>query len=417
MMRRTVGLPALLCALSGILAFAAGILPAKAQESAPPRRTVVLISMDGMRGDYMNPTDMPFTAKLRQDGVSSEHLLPVFPSLTFPSHLSIATGVCVEKHGIVSNRFLDPASGKIEDYPSDTGLIGAKPIWVLTEEAGVRTALDQWPVAYGAWQGKRPTIQSEKFEGDRTDPESVERLLALLRKPAEERPRFVMMYFRGADKVGHQDGPDSPELKAKLKEIDGVLEGMITQLRALPVAPELAVVLVTDHGMCEVKKMINLQALWEREGLPGRYVTSGPIANVFAPDKADQDRILAALKTVPELAAWRAAELPEAFRYRHARAGDIVVVAHEGNMFKERARSPEVVYQAKSPRGMHGYPPELPSMHGMFLAFGAGLRKGVVLERASVLDVHPTICALLGIPPGEVDGRVLQEALEEVEKN
>jgi len=406
--RRVVG------AVVAAIVFLGAAASAPAQTD-PARRTVILISMDGIRGDYVTKEGTPFLDGLRAESAHSRHLIAVFPSLTFPNHTSIATGRHVDAHGIVSNKIVE--GDKVLNHPSETGLVQAKPLWVHTEECGVRTALDLWPVGYGAWHGKRPTLQRPSFEADRKDPETVDKLLGWLRLPDAERPRFVMAYFRGADKAGHNAGPDSAEVKTAMKELDSTLQRFFGELRKLPGAADLAVVLVTDHGMCDVKKMINLQALWGREKLSPRYATSGPVANIFAPDKADQDKILAALAGVKELQAWRASEMPVGLHYRHARSGDVIALAAEGMMFKERANSSDVIYVGDAPKGMHGYLPDLPSMHGFFLAWGAGIRRGAELEKLSVLDVFPTVCALLGVvPPGEIEGRALEAALVPVEK-
>ena len=131
--------PALFCV--GVLACVAGLRaddPARA-DATGGKNTVVWISMDGMRGDYLNRAPLPFFERLMREGAYSRRFHPVFPPITFPSHCAEATGVTVERHGITGNSFYDAATHQTYHYPGDGALLQAEPIWLTAARQGVRT--------------------------------------------------------------------------------------------------------------------------------------------------------------------------------------------------------------------------------------------------------------------------------------
>ena len=125
--------------------------PGQASEPVQPaavgKATVVWISMDGFRGDYLDRTELPFFTRLTKEGVYSRQFHPVFPPITFPSHCAEATGVAVAHHGITGNSFYDAATRQTYRYPTDSTLLLAEPIWLTTERQGVRTLVQDWPLS------------------------------------------------------------------------------------------------------------------------------------------------------------------------------------------------------------------------------------------------------------------------------
>src|SRR3954447_18826748 len=116
--------------------------------ASKPGATVIWISIDGLRPDYLDRADAPLLNKLVREGASTRQLIPPTPSLTFPSHMTQATGVSPGVHGIVGNSFYDTMTGQRYSFPSEAAMLQAEPIWITAKRAGVRTLVYDWPLSY-----------------------------------------------------------------------------------------------------------------------------------------------------------------------------------------------------------------------------------------------------------------------------
>jgi len=163
--------------------FASLWLPAPA--GAAP--TVVLISMDGVRHDYLDRSGLPALGRMAAHGVRAESLVPVFPSSTFPNHVALATGAHTDRHGIVANRFLDAELG-LFDYSNDASFIRAEPVWVTAERQGVKAASFFWVGSETDWNGTGATYRRAPFDSKISEERKVTQILAWLDLPAAERP-------------------------------------------------------------------------------------------------------------------------------------------------------------------------------------------------------------------------------------
>src|SRR5262245_25705822 len=123
-------------------------------------RTAILLSLDGVAADYLENEKYETFDQFKKDGVFGR-LLPPFPSLTFPSHISIATGCTPGEHGIVANRFIDKKRGEFK-YSGDPEWMECEPIWVSVERQNRKSAIVQWPVSYGKWHG----ISASRFSSE-----------------------------------------------------------------------------------------------------------------------------------------------------------------------------------------------------------------------------------------------------------
>src|SRR5262245_34256942 len=126
------------------LALAIGAPAPSAAAHAPPPPTVILISLDGVRHDYLDRGPLPALDRIAREGLRAARLIPVYPSNTFPGHVSLATGTTPDVHGIVDNQFWDRARRERFDYASDADWIEAEPLWVAAERQGVRAATFFW---------------------------------------------------------------------------------------------------------------------------------------------------------------------------------------------------------------------------------------------------------------------------------
>src|SRR5262245_2257345 len=155
---------------------------------------LILVSFDGWRWDYTNQLQAPNLRALARRGVHARELIPVTPSLTFPNHYSIVTGLYPPHHGIVANVMRDPSIPDkftmSAETARDSRWWGGEPIWVTAERQGRRTAAMFWPGSEAEIRGVRPTFW-QKFDGDMPAAARTSRILSYLALPESERPSFL----------------------------------------------------------------------------------------------------------------------------------------------------------------------------------------------------------------------------------
>ena len=186
---------------------------------------LILISIDGFRWDYLGKFAPTNLCHLTREGVHAKKLIPSFPSLTFPNHYTLVTGLRPEHHGIVANTFYDPDLKARFVYKNHESAVdprwwaGGEPVWITAEKQGVRSACFFWPGSEAENHGKRPALFKE-FDKSLSCTERVDGLLAWLDLPVEQRPRCCTLYFDIVDTKGHLFGPDSTETAAAVLRPD-----------------------------------------------------------------------------------------------------------------------------------------------------------------------------------------------------
>src|SRR5712671_309982 len=214
---------------------------------------LILISIDGYRADYLDRGHSPVLAALAADGVRAKGLRPVYPSLTFPNHYTIVTGLYPDEHGIVNNTMHDPALGNFSppNRAANTDRRWwdqAEPIWVTAQKQGLRTASVYWPGTQAAIHGVLPTYW-QLFDASVPPDARVEQVLAWLDLPTDQRPTFVSLYFEQADVAGHTYGPDSLQVEEALVTIDAALGRLVAGLRERNQFDRANLIILSDHGM------------------------------------------------------------------------------------------------------------------------------------------------------------------------
>ena len=396
-MKRRLGSLAAFFALVG----AAGAEPAS---PAPAHDdTVIVISLDGVRHDYLDRAPFPAFARIARDGLRAARLIPVYPSNTFPGHVSLATGATPAVHGIVDNRFWDRARNQRFEYSNDAGWIDAEPLWVTAERQGVHAATYFWVGSEIDWRGVGARYRVAPYDAKVGEAEKVARILAWLDLPPRDRPRLVMSYWHGADGVGHAEGPDSPGVVKQLAEQDRQLGMLLAGLDARGAWPHTTLLVVSDHGMTRVGKSVPIQGALRSAKVRARVEPSSSVAHVFLEDPADLARAERALAGLEGVHVDRRDALPASLHLSHpTRTGDLVVRADPPYTFAKSG------WFERAPRGMHGYAPEHPDMAGIFLAVGRGVPAGAKLDAVQMIDVAPTAARLLGIdPPRNAEGRAI----------
>lgn len=378
------------------------VVPSDGQRAS---RTLLLISLDGVHPDYLGRGDTPQLDRLASEGVQAEWMRPSYPSLTFPNHFTLVTGLRPDHHGVVHNTMKDPELG--EFFLSNRDAVGnglwwqAEPLWVTAERAGLPTATMFWPGSEAAIAGVRPG-QWKPFDAGFPIEARVDQVLGWLAEPAATRPRLMTLYFEHADTAGHNHGPDSNEVRAAMREMDTAVGRLREGIAQLGREDEVDIVVVSDHGMARVapdQVVVVEDMVSPDDATP---VTFGQVVG-FAPVPGREAAAEAALLGEHEHhACWRKGELPARWHYgSHPRIPAIVCQMQEGWDAIPRE------YLARRPagaRGSHGFDPALASMRAIFIANGPSFRRGLRIPAIDNVDVYPLLAQLLGVAPRHNDG-------------
>jgi predicted AlkP superfamily pyrophosphatase or phosphodiesterase len=386
-----------------------------ASVSSAERPVVILLSWDGVRHDYLDRAEFPGLGRIENDGLRAERLIPIFPSSTFPNHTALATGTYADRHGIVDNVFRDGERG-VYDYSNDGAWIDAEPLWVTAERQGVRAAVFFWVGSETDWHGIGATYRRAPFDSDVDEGEKVDQILAWLDLPVEQRPGLIMMWWRGADRVGHTKGPDHPDIAIELRKQDDHLARLLAGIDRREGWGHTTLLIVSDHGMTEVSKAIEVREPLERAGIAADVLGGTAVVRVYLEDPKQRDAAYRVLKPLSNAKVYTAETIPDALRVKHpSRNGDLMLVTTPPHTFRRRGRVRAAVSWlgslfTDSKTGGHGYAPDHPDMGAVFLGMGRGLPRGVRIGPVRNIDIAPTIAVLLGIdPPAHAEGRAIGE--------
>ncbi|MBM4373012.1 MAG: alkaline phosphatase family protein, partial [Deltaproteobacteria bacterium] len=359
---------------------------------------VVILSLDGFRHDYLDLYPTPALQRLAREGARAERMIPVFPTKTFPTHFSIATGLYAENHGLVGNRFWAPEKQAYYSIGDRTAVedgtwYPGEPIWVTAERQGMRTAAFYFVGSEADVGGVRPT-RWKRFDGSVPNATRVDSVLAWLAEPAETRPHLVTLYFSDLDDVGHDDGPESPEAAAAVVAVDEQVARLMDGLDALPHAGRVYLVVLSDHGMLKAEAA-RAQAL-DLSRFPGvRMVEGGPYATLWV-DEGGAERLpglrdsLQAL--LPESDVWLRQDVPERLHYGgDPRVGDVLILPPAGATVNTPDRMP------REDDYTHGWDNATPEMDAIFLVKGPGIAPGQRVAAFEAVHVYPFLAHVLGL--------------------
>ncbi|MFC3661349.1 alkaline phosphatase family protein [Luteimonas notoginsengisoli] len=370
--------------------------------------TLVLVSIDAFRADYLDTTTTPNLARLAAEGVRAAWMTPSYPSLTFPNHYTIVTGLRPDHQGIVHNTMRDPALGgfKLSNRMAvgDSRWWGGEPIWVGAEKAGLRSATMFWPGSEAAIDGVRPS-HWKAFDEAVDANARVDQVLAWLDLPPGQRPSVATLYFDKVDGASHAHGPDSPQTRVALATVDAAIGRLRDGLGARGMLDRTNLVVVSDHGMAAVPPG---QAAAVEDMVTMEEATVVSIGQVItiAPNFGHEGQVAKKLLGAhAHYDCWRKGELPARWHYgTHPRIPPIVCQMHEGwDTLPRQVIATRPKYQH---RGSHGYDPALPSMRALFVARGPAFRQGVEIPAFDNVDVYPLLARLLGIAPAPNDGDI-----------
>ena len=376
--------------------------PSAATVATPP---VLLVSLDGFRPDYLELGITPNLNRLAAGGVRAEWMNPSYPTLTFPNHYTVVTGLRPDHHGIIHNTISDPELGEFSlgnrAAVADGRWWGGEPIWVGAENAGLKTATMFWPGSEAEIRGVRPT-RWLPFDESLPADARVDMMLGWLGEPAATRPRFATLYFEHLDKAAHAHSFDSPEAHAAVAKLDRAIGRLIEGLQQ---RGPVNLVIVSDHGMAAAEPGHSIAIEDMVAPTDATAITHGQAVG-FAPlpgrTGAAEKSLLGAHE---HYECWRKDAVPAAWQFgSHPRVPAIVCQMHEG--WDARPQATLSRRNSTTTRGAHGYAPEAGSMRSLFIAHGPAFVPGTTLPAFDNVDVYPLLARLIGIQPAANDGDI-----------
>jgi len=372
------------------------------------RIPVILLSLDGFRWDYVSRTETPNFDYLIEHGVTAESLIPVFPTFTFPNHLSIITGQYPEHHGIVSNTMYDSVFdawywiGEGSTAVPESRWYEGEPFWVTAEKQGLVTATYFWPGSEAVINGKQPTYWYP-YTGSVTNEAIIDQILHWLDLPKDQRPIFITGYLNDANYWGHRLGPEVAAMDTVIQGLDADLGRLLTGLSERDLLDKVNLILVSDHGMTALdrNKVIFLDDYISLSDVS--IVTWSPVT-ALVPAPGREDSVYYALKGAnPHFAVYRKSSTPNHWHYRdHRRITPVIGVAEEG--WSVTSRNYYNAHPQAYVGGTHGYDPLVKSMQGTFIASGPGFKSGLKVPSFQNIHLYELFSALLDVAPGPNDG-------------
>lgn len=375
--------------------------------------TVILVSIDGFRSDYLEKYKPETLNKLAENGVRAKWLIPSFPTKTFPNHYTIATGLYPENHGIVENNIYDPEFDAIftlgnREEVQNTRWWGGEPIWVTAEKQGQIAASFFFPGTETKIAGVYPTYW-KTYNEKIPNKQRVDTILSWLDLPLEKRPTLLTMYFSDVDDAGHEFSPESKRMCQAVCKVDKMIERLYEGLRERKIEVKVNLIIVSDHGMASVpqKNAIILDEMFDTN-LAKQIFWTGEIVQIF-PKQGKEDEIYNSIKSkLPRQAKiYRKSELPERFHYKNnRRIAPILVLPDESWILTTRKRFDEMKARGNlnKIRGSHGYDNQLKSMRALFIGHGEAFKKGYTAEPFQNIQIYNLMCKILGLTPAKNDG-------------
>jgi len=368
---------------------------------------VILISADGFRDDFTELYDAKNLKALSKNGVRANYMTPSYPSVTFPNHYSIVTGLYPSHHGLVDNSYIDVPTGAFynmgnKKMVAEGKWYGGTPLWVLAEQQKMIAASFFWVASEADIQGIKPTyyyIYNEKTN-IATRINAVKDWLSL---PEELRPHFITFYFPQVDHDAHEYGPNDIRVGNAVQFVDSSINALQEALATLHLP--INYVFVSDHGMAKVD---NVNTLPIPKAIDTAYFTvpwGDAQLHLYAKDKSKIESTYNALKQDTSITVYKLDETPSYWHYEskddwHHRLGDLIVVPHFPKIFN--------LSKSKTSLGKHGFDNHLPEMRASFMAWGPAFKNGLTIDGFENVNVYPMIAHLLGLNYDEknIDGKL-----------
>lgn len=381
---------------------------------------VIMISTDGFRYDYAKKYQAENLLKLSSGGVQAKAMIPSYPSITFPNHWSLITGLYPSHHGLIDNFFYDykrkePYAMSSKKNAEDGSWYGGTPLWALAEKQGMVSATLMWVGSASDAGEMRPSYYypyHEKFKPS----EKVDKVVNWLKLPAETRPHFITLYFPEVDGSGHHYGPDAPETETAVHLVDQAIGDLVQKVNDLGLK-NVNFIFVSDHGMIKVDGGAPLEIpamLLDKSRFD--FYNSQTLLRVYVKNPAEVKKVYKELKAnkTSDYEVYLDKRLPKYLHFAtrddtYDRIGQILLIPKAPKIFLEAGKKTSV--------GKHGYDPKIvPEMKATFFAWGPEFKSNLVIDEFTNVNVYPLVTEILGLKNDQpIDGKlkVLKGVLKE----
>ena len=372
----------------------------------------------------------------------------VNPTVTWPNHTAIVTGVDASRHGLLVNGAITRTGAwppvKVEPWIPKEKMVKVPTVYDSAHAAGLTTAQVDWVAIKSAptitWEfpevpSTEGAIEREMMARHAIDAESIQefRKTNILRRDQiwtdagvhilrEHKPNLLLFHLLSLDSTHHTYGPRSLAGLDAMAFLDSCVARLLDALRSAGLMERASVIIVSDHGFKQVKKQIHVNVALAGMHLEDKVyaLNEGGLALLYIDAKGAEETTAALRKQmmsvegIAEVAGpERYAELGLPDPARDPQMGGLVLVPKSGYAFSD-GRGGAVSSTVASTSGAHGYVNTDPEIDAIFLAAGSGIRRGVVLDRVRNVDVAPTIAALLGVKmTADIQGRTIDRILRD----
>lgn len=358
---------------------------------------VILISADGFRYDYAEKYKAEHLQALANEGVKAASMIPCFPSVTFPNHYSIVTGLYPSHEGLVDNSFYDRNLHKFYSFhgktANDSIWYKATPLWVLAEQQQMLTASFYWVGSEAQIKGIRPTYHYNYNEKIGIN-QRIQTVVNWLKLPPENRPHLITFYFPQVDHEGHKHGSNSPEVASAVHFVDSAVYELTKAVGATGL--KVNFIFVSDHGMTtpDIVNTIKMPAAIDTS----KFIVSdhGLMIDLYAKNPDDIQKTYEQLKKeAKDYEVYLRVNMPSHFHYSKSddwynRIGDIILLSNYPKVFNIR--------HSKLDPGWHGFDPlAVKDMHASFYAWGPAFKPHTEIGSFPNVDIFPMVSDILGL--------------------
>jgi arylsulfatase A-like enzyme len=436
---------------------------AGAQPGATGIRHVLIVSVDGMKPESYTEPDahglkVPTLREMVRNGAYSEGVEPVMPTVTYPSHTSIATGTNPGTHGIISNTTFDPLMKNMGGWWWYAEDIQAPTLWDAARARGLRTALVHWPVTLGAqadlnvpeyWRASIPedlkllravstphgvladvAQEFPDFAAGITPPEQTDAAFTDIACYAvlHMQPNLLLLHIPYVDHWQHEHGPFSAEGNAALENADAQIARLIAASKSAAIWDTTVLVVVSDHGFMPITKtmrpgvllrdhdLITLDAQKQATAWKAGVVVNGGSAYIYVKDDGDEATRKALLAIFQPMAGAAESGIRRVATHEQivTMGGDprafLALEAADGYGFGAGYSGDLVQPLKQGTGGTHGYFPDRVEMRSSFLAYGPAIGAGKI-EHVRMIDIGPTVAAWLGFTLAKAEGKAFEVPL------
>ena len=427
---------------------AAALLPLAAAQDGDAR--VLLISIDGLMPSTYTSAErtrlVPNLSRLADGGAYADGVIGVLPTVTYPSHTTLITGVVPARHGIYDNRILDPENRSSAAWYWYARGIKVPTLPMAARARGLRAAGVYWPVTVGmdldylvpefarsrhpeslallrALSTPRTLVESiehtrqRPFDWPLTDRDRTDMATFLVRTVD---PHVLLLHLIDLDTAQHEHGPGSTQAAETLARIDGYVGEIVEAVRGAGRADRTHIVVVSDHGFLPVTNQVQPNAAFKREGLlrvndrgeivswDAYFHSSGGAGFVYLRDPALRPRVHEILRRLQQDKAngirelWTAEELKARGAHPEAAFGFDVV----DGFYTSTAH--DVVVKPSTSRGGHGFAPDRSALHASFIIAGPAVGKRGSLGLIRMTSIAPTLARILGVSLAPPDSPPLE---------